>query len=74
MRADTQYHGIKGIELDAIRSHTMDSGKVFYARCLVITMDDGTKESISLFSDDGYSMLVIDPDVEEMTEPELKVA
>lgn len=75
MRADTQLHDVVSMKLTSVKDYTRsDGGAVFYHRILVVTMADGKKESIDLYSNDGYSLLVQDPDIAEMTEPELKAA
>lgn len=66
------YHNVTSIELSSIPCYQNSStGQDFYSRDLVITMTDGSKERIGLYSDNGYHLLVDDKEIDSLQSDDL---
>ena len=67
-----QYYGVSGVEVTTIGVYTRSTDCApFYHRNLVITMADGSKEEFGLFSDNGYSLLVDDKEIDSLQSDDL---
>ena len=75
MTISTWMHGVTSINLTPI---TCMENKVtettFYTRDIVIKTADGESFSFTMFSDDGYKLLIEDTDLDSMQRPAIKKA
>lgn len=68
-------HNVKSIELGEIKTFQMAGGESFYTRSIHFMDSNGVSIlTIDPFSDDGYNLLVSDPDLTQMMSEVLKKA
>ena len=65
------YHNVTSIELTGMPCYQSSNGQDFYSRNLIIKMADGTTERISMFSDNGYNLLIDDRELDSLQSNDL---
>lgn len=63
---EISFHKVKAVDVSEIFSLKTPEGGVFYTRTIEIVAVEGEKLLITMFSNDGYSLLVSDPTLKQM--------